>query len=122
MLLSYPAPFSHPLNISCRFLTVAFLFVTVIIVFLVLVPPAAALDWSTETVDSMGNVGYYTSLALDDSGHPHISYWDWTKVHLKYAAKTGGVWINETVDETKNTGEFNSLELDASGQPFISYL
>ena len=116
-----PATFSHPWNISCRFLTVAFLFLTGIVVFLVLVPPAAALDWATETADSTGDVGYYTSLALNVSGHPRISYWDWTNGHLKYAAKTGGVWINETVDETKNTGEFSSLELDASGQPFISY-
>ena len=84
-------------------------------------PPAAAFDWITETVDSKGEVGHYTSLALDSSGNPRICYLDFTSYHLKYAAKTGGVWINETVDETKNSGEFCSLEIDTSGLPFISY-
>jgi PGF-pre-PGF domain-containing protein len=115
----YPG-FNHALNRYDRFLK-GTLLLTGIIVFFVLVPPVAALDWTTETVDSTGDVGYYPSLALDVSGQPRISYWDWTNIRLKYAAKTGGVWINETVDETKNSGEFSSLELDASGRPSISY-
>jgi len=89
--------------------------------FLLLVSPAAALDWTTETVDSTGDVGQYTSLSLDDAGRPRISYMDFTNYRLKYASKTGGVWIAETVDATHGTGEYSSLELDSFGQPLISY-
>ena len=43
--------------------------------------------WSIETVDS-GDVATYSSLALDSSGNPHISYFD-NAIGLKYAVWTG---------------------------------
>ncbi len=91
------------------------------IVFLFLLSPVTAMDWTTETVDSTGDTGWYTSLILDTTGSPRISYLDWTNRHLKYAIKTDGVWTNETVDATNNVGEFSCLKLDSSSQPLISY-
>ncbi len=42
------------------------------------------MQWQIETVDSVVSVGD-TALALDESGHPHISYYDVDKGDLKYA-------------------------------------
>ena len=57
------------------------------IFFLVVISPVTALDWTIETVDSAGDVGWYTSLALDDAGNPRISYYDWIKRSLEICTK-----------------------------------
>ena len=78
-------------------------------------------EWSIETVDSNGDVGWYTSLALDSGDHPHISYYNYTNDDLKYARWTGSAWIIETVDSDGDVGQFTSIALDSGDSPHISY-
>ena len=71
--------------------------------------------------DRSRNVGKFSSLALDSSGKPRISYYDQSDKNLLYAAWDGNQWNITTVDSSKRVGEYASLALDANGNPRISY-
>ena len=80
-------------------------------------------------VDSGGvtDVGQYTSLALDGSEQPVISYYDVTHgdlklVHCNDVDCAGGDDPSNVVDSSTNDrGQYSSLALDQLGQPVISY-
>ncbi len=88
---------------------------------ILVLPTKAAPTWSIQTVDSAGYFGAYTSLVLDSSGNPHISYV--TNRALKYAVLAESAWSIQTVDQTGNVGylTYTSLALDSSNNPHISY-
>ena len=106
--------------------TILFKMVIVITLMLFLFPfMVSAHVWEITTVDSDdgGWVGYSTSLALDTSNNPHISYYDnisYDNGDLKYAHYDGS-WHTETVDSGGVVGSCTSLALDTSNNPHISY-
>jgi hypothetical protein len=64
----------------------------------------------------------FTSLALDRSGHPHISYSSLGDLDIKYAHWDGTAWTTETVDGEEMAGLWGtSLALDEADHPHISY-
>jgi hypothetical protein len=84
--------------------------------------------WSVEKVDNggnLGNVGHYSSLVIDSSGRPHITYNDGNHfANLMYAVKNGTSWSISKVDTSGavgDTGYDSSLVLDPAGRPYIAY-
>ncbi len=78
--------------------------------------------WEITTVDSVGFVGWGSSLALDGNDYPRISYNDHSKGKLKYAKWTGSSWVNESVGYSGGPGLDANIALDSKDNPHISYL
>jgi PKD repeat protein len=96
-------------------------FAGLFLIFVMLVPqPVTSLDWKLSSVDSVGHVGTYASLALDPGGNPGISYFDSTNNRLKYSHWNGASWDTKVVDSPVNSGH-TSLKFDSAGNPRISY-
>jgi hypothetical protein len=89
------------------------------------VPVVQAPTWTIQTVDSsINDVGWFTSIALDSTGKPHISYYDDTDEDIQYAKWTGSTWSLETADTcTYNLleGYGTSIALDSNNNPHITY-
>jgi hypothetical protein len=95
-----------------------------VILFIVLVSHAhAQATWHIETVDgsSGGNVGKFTSLAIDTHGNLHIAYFDEGHNALRYAYRGRGdkQWYTMQVD--KQAGQFASLAVDSHDHPHLVY-
>lgn len=101
-------------------------------------PPAIDQSWQTQnsdfavgqssgavtvTVDSAGNVGTFTSLALGADGFGRISYIDETNMDLKFARCLNDLCSssNRSVVDPNGAGEVTSLALDSNGFGRISY-
>ena len=82
------------------------------------------------SIDSVGNVGYFTSITIGTNGNPIISYLDATNGALKIAACNnptcagpGGApaSTNTTIDSGGDVGGFTSIAIGTNGNPIISY-
>jgi len=78
--------------------------------------------WRVETVDPSADTGTLSSIALDGDGRVHITYYDISRLALKYAVQSpAGGWLFETVDSSGWAGENSSLRLDSNGRPRAAY-
>jgi hypothetical protein len=65
--------------------------------------------------------GARSSLVLDSSGAPHISYYNAITEDLKFAHWGGSKWLITTVDTTGKVGMYNSLGISSTGKIYIGY-
>ena len=73
-------------------------------------------------LDSVGDVGEYSSIAIDSYGFKHISYFDDTNDDLKYATDQTGSWVTTSVDATwHSVGKYSSIAIDSNDGVHISY-
>jgi len=81
----------------------------------------ATLFTNTYIVDSVGDYGTQSSLALDSMGNPHISYTssNMTYTYLMYAEWIGSEFRITMVD--KNGGANPSIAMDSEDNPHICY-
>jgi hypothetical protein len=77
--------------------------------------------WSTETVDTTGNVGRHAQLAFDSLDRPWVAYYDATNGDLKLAYKDGSTWTKLTVDASGDVGSWLDLAIDVDDNVHLSY-
>lgn len=77
------------------------------------------MSWQIEAVDTLGEVGWCCSIALDSNDYPRISYRDNDNWMLKYACWDGSDWQIETVDGFERLG--SSLAISSTDAAHIAY-
>ena len=70
-----------------------------------------------EVVDSAGDVGVRTSIAIDSHDFPHIGYIDNTNAHLRYARRLESGWVTEQAHTAGYRESDTGLVLDSADRP-----
>ena len=79
-------------------------------------------SWNVTTLQSIVTSSViFTSIDLDSSGNPHISYWDPVNTSLRYTYFDGTSWSDSTLQSTSSVGQYNSIALDSNDYPRISH-
>ena len=93
-------------------------------------------QWTTAVVHSRDNIGGWTSLAIDEENHAHISYYSFTEMDLWYAYSEGGVsaggqvsgvkWNTSRLASNGDVGRYTSISTFIDSEediyPHITYL
>ena len=72
-------------------------------------------------IDSIGDIGEFSSIAIDSYGFKHISYFDATNIDIKYATDKTGSWVTISIDTSGNVGSSTSIAIDSNDAVQISY-
>ena len=83
--------------------------------------PAFGQDWVITTVDYLGDVGQYSSIALGQDQNPRISYYDENNHKLKLATFSGGNWSTQDIDTEGDVGQWSALVANPQNQSQFAY-
>jgi hypothetical protein len=87
---------------------------------------ASGSDWERETIAGPTPAAMFGDLALDEDGHPHLTYMvlpdpaTGDGQMLYYAHRTGETWISQPVTDAV-WSTYSALALDDAGRPHIVY-
>jgi hypothetical protein len=79
---------------------------------------------STETVDETGNVGNYSAIHVDESGHVFIAYHDSTMDKIRIAQNTGNQWEKEEIYQINSLwhyGHFMSIAMGKNRELYVNF-
>lgn len=77
--------------------------------------------WVIDTIDAVGDVGFYSSISVSDDERIVIVYYDRYNGDLKIAEKAQGSWTSRTIDSDEDVGMFASHAIDTKGNIHICY-
>jgi len=69
-------------------------------------------SWSTDVVDSKGDVGLNPAMIIDGNGRPTISYYASDKQDLRLATLNRSKWKAKTLDARGDVGRYSSLAIN----------
>ena len=73
-------------------------------------------------IESPGNIGSNSSIAVDRYGTVYIAYFDETNKVLKLATSHGSTWNTVVVDNSSSgVGQAPAMVVDSNGDIYISY-
>lgn len=78
--------------------------------------------WDIASVGGNLSEGQFTSLSLDSSNKPNISYYEYSNHDLKTATNASGSWATSKPDTTGRIGRYTSTAIkNSNGRFYISY-
>ena len=83
--------------------------------------PGPAYIWQNKAIETARNVGLFTSIAMDDTGHFHIAYFEDSRDNVRYSRGSWVTWGWDVVESGEEAGFHISLVLDSNGQPHIAH-
>jgi hypothetical protein len=75
-----------------------------------------------QTANAQGNVGEFSSIALDAAGAAHITCYASSGRDLRYLSQQADAsWLPETPDGPDDVGRYSAIAFDPAGVPHIAY-
>jgi len=83
---------------------------------------ASTITWEIAKIDSIGDVGLYCDLGIDNMGHLYVVYLREDERTLKALSNNGGSWGSSWIlDSSGAVAGYCGIALDGGGVPRVSY-